>query len=96
MSESRRIKVDLDTLTVYPETGNRVRANRIGIVQEYVTNEGARTPSGGKFTSRRITVKFTGDDRRWVGQFKADESTFVKVRPLTESEETTNAESAPV
>lgn len=84
MSDSRTVRVDLDSLTVYPETGYRNRHNRIGVVQVYVKNEGARTPSGGKFISRRITVKLTGDDRRWVGQFRADETSRIKIRPLEE------------
>lgn len=93
-SDSRTVKVDLDTFAVYPETGYRKSANRIGTVLEYVKNEGARTPSGGKFTSHRITVKLTGDSRRWVGQFKTGETQFVKIRPLDlgDKEETTNAE----
>lgn len=84
MSDSRIVRVDLDTLTVYPESGYRTVYNRIGVVQEFVTNEGARTPSGGKFISRRITVKLRDDDRRWVGQFKADETSRIKIRPLEE------------
>lgn len=85
MSDSRVVRVDLDTHAVYPETGNRTRQRCIGVVQEYVRNEGARTPSGGKFISRRVTVKLRDDDRRWVGQFRADETSWIKIRPLEES-----------
>lgn len=89
MSDSRTVKVDLATFDVYPQSGNRTAGNRIGTILEYVENQGARTPSGGKFTSRRITVKLTGDERRWVGQFKADETSMIKIRPLIEKGETT-------
>lgn len=77
MAENARktVRVDLDTLTVYPDTGNR--AKRIGIVSEYVRNEGARIRTRNKvskaFTSHRLTVKLTGDDRKWVGQIKNEE-----------------------
>ena len=60
------VRVDFFNMGVYD--GNR----RMGIVQSYTKNEGARTPTGGKFTSHRVTVKLTGDDRVWVGQFKND------------------------
>jgi|KBSSwiStaDraftv2_1062776.scaffolds.fasta_scaffold1326537_2 hypothetical protein len=80
--ERRTVRVDTETFAVYPETGRRRYEDRIGTVVELVTNDGARTPSGGKFTSRRLTVRLRGDDRRWVGQFKNGEKTHVILRPL--------------
>jgi hypothetical protein len=81
--ERRTVRVDTETFAVYPETGPRTYATRIGAVVQYVTNDGARTPSGGKFTSRRVTVRLWGDDRRWVGQFKNDEKVLVILRTLS-------------
>ena len=80
--ERRTVRVDTDTFAVYPETGPRTYSARIGAVVQYVTNDGARTPSGGKYISRRVTVRLWGDDRRWVGQFKNDEKTLIVLRPL--------------
>lgn len=84
--ERRTVRVNLDTFAVYPETGHRNAANRIGTVVHYVVNEGARTPSKGKYTSRRLTVRLTGDDRKWVGQFKSGETETVILRPLPKKE----------
>jgi hypothetical protein len=84
--ERRTVRVDTDTFAVYPETGPRTYDTRIGAIVELVTNDGARTPSGGKFTSRRLTVRFRDDSRRWVGQFKNDEKVLVILRPLPNEE----------
>ena len=48
--DRRIVRVDLDTLSVYPLNGRGART-RIGSVTHYVENEGARTPSGGRFVS---------------------------------------------
>lgn len=77
--ERRTVRVNADTLEVYPEQGRR---QRIGYVTEFVTNTGARTPSGGRYISRRLTVRFPDDTRRWVGQFKSAEKERVILRPL--------------
>ena len=73
--QRRTVRVDLDTLTVYPSVGEG--GKRIGIVREYARNEGARIRTSKKtsspFTSHRLTVKLTGDDRMWVGQIKNEE-----------------------
>lgn len=74
------VRVDLDRMMVYPEKGRK--RTPIGVVTQYTRNEGARTPSGGKFTSLRLTVKITGDPTVWVGQFKAGEERIVKLRPM--------------
>lgn len=87
MSDSRIVRVNLETLAVWPEEGYRSQRNRIGTVLQHVTNDGARTPTGGKFVSRRITVKLDGDETRWVGQFKSGETERVKIRPLAKKEE---------
>lgn len=81
--ERRTVRVNLDTFAVYPLDGYRNERNRIGSVVQYVRNDGARTPSGGRYTSRRITVRLTGDSRRWVGTFKSGEKEIVRLRPLT-------------
>jgi hypothetical protein len=84
--ERRTVRVDFDTLAVYPETGYRNSSNRIGTVVEYVVNYGARIrtkrSTSGPFTSRRLTVRLNGDDRKWVGQMKKDETEKVILRPL--------------
>lgn len=80
--ERRTVRVDLETFAVYLPMGNRIPANRIGWVVHYVVNDGARTPSKGKYTSRRLTVRLTGDNRKWVGQFRNGEKTTVILRPL--------------
>jgi len=84
--ERQTVRVDTETFAVYPETGPRTYDTRIGAIVELVTNDGARTPSGGKFTSRRLTVRFRDDSRRWVGQFKNDEKVLVILRPLPNEE----------
>jgi hypothetical protein len=84
--ERRTVRVDLETLAVYPETGYRNSFNRIGTVVEYVVNHGARIrtkrSTSGPFTSRRLTARLYGDDRKWVGQLKKDEKEKVILRPL--------------
>src|SRR3954462_6572438 len=84
--ERRTVRVDFDTLAVYPETGHRNSSNRIGTVVEYVVNHGARIrtkrSTSGPFTSRRLTARLNGDDRKWVGQMKKDETEKVILRPL--------------
>jgi hypothetical protein len=84
--ERRTVRVDFDTLAVYPETGHRNSFNRIGTVVEYVVNHGARIrtkrSTSGPFTSRRLTARLNGDDRKWVGQMKKDETEKVILRPL--------------
>jgi hypothetical protein len=84
--ERRTVRVDFDTLAVYPETGYRNSSNRIGTVVEYVVNYGARIrtkrSTSGPFTSRRLTARLNGDDRKWVGQMKKDETEKVILRPL--------------
>ena len=79
--ERRTVRVDMYTFAVYPEKGPR---NRIGMVLRYVENDGARTPTGGKFQARRLTVRLQGDDRDWVGQFKNGENKKIILRPLDE------------
>src|SRR3954468_19503138 len=84
--ERRTVRVDFDTLAVYPETRHRNSSNRSGTVVEYVVNYGARIrtkrSTSGPFTSRRLTVRLNGDDRKWVGQMKKDETEKVILRPL--------------
>jgi len=84
--ERRTVRVDLKTLAVYPETGYRNSFNRIGTVVEYVVNYGARIrtkrSTSRPFTSRRLTARLNGDDRKWVGQLKKDETEKVILRPL--------------
>lgn len=80
--ERRTVRIDLDTFAVYQGANGPRR--RIGTVTHYVENDGARTPSGGRFQSRRLTVKFPNDDRKWVGQFRNGEKTVVQLRPLTD------------
>lgn len=86
--ERRTVRVNTDTFAVYPLDGPRSDRTRIGQVVQYVRNDGARTPSGGRYVSRRVTVRLTGDSRRWVGQFKSGESEKVILRPLTVKDET--------
>lgn len=88
--ERRIVQVDLNTLGVYPETGHRTATRRIGTIISYTINDGARirTSRGmsSPFVSRRLTVRFSGDPRRWVGQFKKDETETVILRPLPKKE----------
>lgn len=78
--ERRVVRVDLENFKVIPSTSRGT--HRIGTVVRYVVNEANRTPTGGRYTSRRITVKFLDDNREWVGQFKKDEDKTVILRPL--------------
>jgi hypothetical protein len=78
--ERLTVRVDLDTFAVYQ--GTKGPRKRIGNVKVYVENEANRTPTGGRYTSRRLTVKLRGDDRDWVGQFRKDEKSVVILRPL--------------
>ncbi len=74
------VRVDIPTMAVYKGTNGPRK--RIGTVVRFVENEANRTPTGGRYTSRRLTVRLRGDDRDWVGQFKKDEHTVVILRPL--------------
>ena len=82
--ERRTVRVDISTMSVY--AGKNGPRRRIGVVTEYVENNGARirTKRGvsSPFVSRRLTARLTGDPRKWVGQFKKDEKTVVILRPL--------------
>ena len=51
---------------------------RFGTILEYVEKP-SQTPSGGKFTSRRFTLRAPGG-RKWYGQVKKD-SNVVTLRP---------------
>ena len=77
--ERREVRVELDNMGVYTPTGRR----KIGWVLRHVKNEANRTPTGGRYTSRRITVRFKDDLRDWVGQFKKDEYKRVILHPLS-------------
>ena len=69
--ERRTVRVDVATMAVYPPAGEG--ASRIGSILTYVERQGARTPTGGVFTSHRLTVRLRGDDRDWVGQISKEE-----------------------
>jgi len=77
--ERKTVRVDLATFAVYQGTNGPRK--RIGTVLRYVENQANRTPTGGRYVSRRLTVRLTGDDRDWVGQFKKDETKVVILRP---------------
>lgn len=81
--ERLTVRADVETFAVYPEKGPR---HRIGTVLQYVVNDACRTPTGGKFQSRRLTVRLRGDDRDWVGQFRKGEKTVVILRPLNRAD----------
>jgi hypothetical protein len=76
-----RITVRVDTTTFAVYQGKNGPRRRIGTVTHYVKNEANRTPTGGRYTSRRLTVRLRGDDRDWVGQFKKDEKIVVILHP---------------
>jgi hypothetical protein len=57
------------------QRGPRVQ---FGFLLEYVEKP-SKTPTGGRFTSRRVTVKRT-DGTIWVGQYKKDATTVI-LRP---------------
>jgi len=78
--ERMTVRVDLSTFAVFKGTNGPRK--RIGTVVRYVENGANRTPTGGRYTSRRLTVRLTGDDRDWVGQFKNGEYKVVILRPL--------------
>ena len=85
--ERRTVRVDLSTFGVYPDKdGGNYR--KIGTVIQYTENQGARTPSGGKYVARRLTVRLAEDDRKWVGQIsnanyaKSGRRKAVTLRPL--------------
>lgn len=54
---------------------------RFGVITHYVEKP-SQTPSGGKFTSRRFTLRAPGG-RRWYGQMKKG-SDLVTLRPAPE------------
>ena len=69
-NDRRTVKVDPSTFAVFSETGSK----RIGTVLSLTVNEANRTPTGGRYTSRRLTVRLREDDERlWVGQVKNTE-----------------------
>lgn len=87
--ERRTVRVDLSRMTVYPPTG---RLNRIGSILRYTERQGARTPTGGKYTAHRLTVRLRDNDRDWVGQISNAElqrknpRKTVILRPLGEEQ----------
>jgi hypothetical protein len=71
LTDRLTVRFDPKTLGLWPETvRTRSRRNRLkkAHVVEYVENPAARTPSGGKYTSRRFTVIIEGV--RWYGTVK--------------------------
>jgi hypothetical protein len=66
--------------------GNRLEG---ATVTRYIVDEGARTPTGGKYTRRGITVR-TRDGRTWYGTIRKD-SDVVKLR-LAKEEKTANSD----
>ena len=76
------IRFDPATQNIYREgTKNRTDGNRLrgAVVTHMVINEGARTPTGGLFTSIRFTVNYNG--MKWVGQTKKG-TDIVRLRPF--------------
>ena len=69
--ERRRVRVDTATMTVYPPAGYGL--HRIGTVLCYTERQGARTPTGGKYTAHRLTVRLRDDPRDWIGQISKAE-----------------------
>ena len=65
--ERRAVRVNLSTFAVYGGTKGPL-GNRIGSVLRYTERQGARTPTGGKYTAHRLTVRLRGDVHEWVGQ----------------------------
>lgn len=80
--DRKHVRVDLEKFDVFPEKGH---LKRIGKVVKYVERQGAKTPTGGRFTARRITVRLT-DGTLWVGQFKNGETRKIILRPLLEQQ----------
>jgi hypothetical protein len=74
------VAIDIPTMNVYSTTPTgRVSVKRFGRLLEYVERPN-RTPSGGRYTSRRVTVR-RDDGTRWVGQFKNGAETVI-LRPF--------------
>lgn len=69
--------------------GNRLHG---ATVTRYIVDEGARTPTGGKYVRRGITVK-TADSKTWYGTIRKD-SDVVKLR-LAKEEKTKDTNNAP-
>lgn len=70
-----RMVIRFDPATQIVYKGNAKRKTRNGILRgasviEYVERIGARTPTGGVFTSRRMTITYQGS--RWYGQCRKD------------------------
>ena len=73
------VSIDLETMDVFSTTPTgRVSVNRFGRLLEYVERPN-RTPSGGRYISRRVTVR-RSDGTQWVGQFKNGAETVI-LRP---------------
>lgn len=77
------VRFDPTSLTIWPaDVKRRTATNRLrATITQYVENTGARTPSGGKFTSQRFTAMIDG--RKWFGQTK-NGTDIVRLRPADE------------
>lgn len=80
-SQRLTIRVDTETLNLYrvPPSGKRSSTRLKGAVVLQYVERPAQTPSGGRYTARRMTIR-TADGSRWVGTMRKD-SDIVRFRP---------------
>lgn len=77
------IRFDPETLNMWPVTAKRrTNTNRINAVVLHYREAPSFTPTGGRFTSRRFTVR-TADGRKWFGQTK-NGTDVVRLRLVTD------------
>lgn len=83
------VRFDTETLKVYHANMRREgkrqykRPYRGVTVLRYVETEGARTPTGGKYTRRNVLLRLP-DGQKWMGTLRKD-SDLVTLRPYRNS-----------
>ena len=71
------IRFDTENHKILKPSGRRTPLH--GAVLLHYTETPAKTPSGGRYTARRLTVR-TADGKRWVGSMK-NGTDVVRLRP---------------
>lgn len=78
--ERLEVRFDPDKMAFWPADAKRkTSTNRLKVTVLHYREAPSITPTGGKFTSRRFTVR-TPDGKRWVGQTK-NGTDIVRLRP---------------
>lgn len=77
IEEPRRVEFKFD-----PQTLKFTGKGSKGVTLLHYVDRPAKTPTGGRYTRRAMTIRYSGE--KWVGTMRKD-SNLVKFRPYSEA-----------